>query len=77
MSARKQIRILWSIPVVVFASWLAVRALADSSASWSPAESPVSTPVAFATATEVEDPSLRQLIGRFAHAARSKNGDVP
>jgi hypothetical protein len=51
---------IWSFPVVVFASifgsWLAVRALAASSGS----------------DTEIGDPTLRAMIGHFADQARGQ-----
>ena len=60
MSANNKARILWIFPVVLLASWVAVRGLAaspDASAS--------------ASNAEVADPSLRRLIGGFADAARA------
>jgi hypothetical protein len=71
MSAKA--RVLWIIPALFVASWLAVRSLAAS-----PAQQPQEQreglgdpPVPFASlSNEIHDPALSRLIGGFAADAR-------
>jgi hypothetical protein len=62
---------IWSIPVVVIASWLAVRALGASPVPSNAA------PALAVTGAEIGDASLRSMIGRFAEAARARAGATP
>jgi hypothetical protein len=62
MSAKP--RILWIVPAVVVASWLAVRSLAAF-----PAYGLEDPPLATAS-TQIADPVLAQMISRFARDAR-------
>ena len=80
-------KMIWSVPVVVLASWLAVRALDASPApaallvpetglAVSQNESPPEAQTQVAGHgfgdNEIGDPSLRAFIGQFADAARSE-----
>jgi hypothetical protein len=62
MSAKARNNLIWSLPVVVMASWLAVRALGASAA-----------PSLAVADSEIADSSLRAMIGRFADAARARS----
>jgi hypothetical protein len=67
MSAR--IRLLWVIPALLIASWLAVRSIAASAAE--PRDALGDPPGPFASLSyEVSDPALSKLIARFAADAR-------
>jgi hypothetical protein len=73
MSARA--RLLWVIPALLVASWLAVRSLAASPAHDRGAEPHREglgdPPVPFAALSrEIRDPALARLIGGFAADAR-------
>jgi hypothetical protein len=70
MSAQARTKVFWSIPIVVLASWLAVRAIAASPVPTTPTAIAVIDP-------EIGDPSLRSMIGRFAEAARARAGVNP
>ena len=64
-------RLLWIIPALLVASWLAVRSLAASPAR--PHDEMGDPPVPFASlarSREVRDPALTRFIGAFAAAAR-------
>ena len=64
-----KMRIIWIYPVILVASWLAVRSLAASPELATPMEDP---PVPLTSAQpEVKDPSLSRLIARFALVARA------
>jgi hypothetical protein len=68
MSAKA--RLLWIVPAVLIASWLAVRSLAARPNS----QGLDDPPAPLATAQhQVTDPALAQLIGRFAAEARTHN----
>jgi len=61
-------RLLWTIPVLFVASWLAVRALAASPARAPNSQGDIGDPPApFAVASrEVRDPALARFIGTLA-----------
>ena len=60
-------RVLFVIPAVIAASWIAVRSPAASS---TPAlEDP---PLALASGSDIPDPALAQLISEFAAQARAR-----
>jgi hypothetical protein len=72
MSATIKARIIWIYPAVLIASWLAVRALAASP------EAALSPAAVFTSAgAEIRDPSLKQLIARFAAVARASQHATP
>jgi hypothetical protein len=66
MSAKNKVRLVWSFPAVLLASWLAVRTLAASP------DSPPAKASFCSAGTELSDPSLHRLIGRFAEEARDQ-----
>ena len=70
MSARA--RLLWVIPALLIASWLAVRSLAASPVPNQDRRDGLSDPpVPFASLSrEIRDPALARLIGGFAAEAR-------
>jgi hypothetical protein len=70
MSART--RLIWIIPAVLIASWLAVRSLA-ARPNVQGLDDPPAPLAAVAAQQEVIDPALAQLIGRFAAEARTSN----
>jgi hypothetical protein len=64
-------RLLWIIPALVVASWLAVRSLAASPAPASGDRELGDPPVPFASLSrEVRDPALQRYIGALAANAR-------
>lgn len=65
MSVKNKVRLVWTFPAVLLASWLAVRTLAAS-------PEPVPATKASAVNAELSDPSLHRLIGRFAEEARDR-----
>ena len=76
MSARA--RLLWVIPALLIASWLAVRSLAASTAqqrdAWGDPPGPFAADSHEGEAREAElkDPALSKLIAGFAAEARRK-----
>ena len=71
MSMSSRLRILWICPVILAASWLAVRSLGASQKADDLGDPPA--PLAATTrAPEVRDAALGRLIGRFADAARAR-----
>jgi hypothetical protein len=62
-------RLLWCIPALLIASWLAVRSLAASPAQDRDAWGDPPGPFAVVT-SEVHDPALAKLISGFAAEAR-------
>ena len=70
MSAKA--RLVWIIPALLVASWLAVRSQAASSARDPQRSDTLSDPpVPFASLSrEIRDPALARLIGGFAAEAR-------
>jgi hypothetical protein len=69
MSAKA--RLLWIIPALLVASWLAVRSLAASPAQRDQRDGLGDPPVPFASLSrEVHDPALARVIGGFAAQAR-------
>jgi hypothetical protein len=72
MSAKSKAGIVWTLPVVLIVSWLAVRGLAASPPPTARALS--ASPSSLVVADrDVADPSLRRLIARFADAARARS----
>lgn len=60
-------RLLWIIPALIVASWLAVRSLAASPAPTRPDREMGDPPVPFASLSrEVRDPALQRFIGDLA-----------
>jgi hypothetical protein len=81
MPAKIKARMIWCVPVVVVASWLAVRALDASPAAAFPPTAPLAVSQNESSSdefgdefgdNEIGDPSLRAFIGQFADAARSE-----
>jgi hypothetical protein len=66
-------RLIWIIPALLVASWLAVRSLSASPAHQRDELGDPPAPFAsLATSREVRDPALTRLIGSFAAQARRK-----
>jgi hypothetical protein len=59
-------RVLFIIPAVIAASWIAVRSLAAS-----PTPGLEDPPLVLASGTDIPDPALTQLISQFAAEARA------
>jgi hypothetical protein len=75
MSATSKARVLWIYPSILLASWLVVRVLAASPAESVKPRATEPSPyqpsvVASTSSDEIRDDSLRELIARFAEAAR-------
>ena len=58
--------VLFTIPAVIAASWIAVRSLAAS-----PTPALEDPPLAVAAVSDIPDPALAQLISEFAGEARA------
>lgn len=61
-------RVLFVVPVVVMASWTAVRSMAAAPAQGLDEDPPLATASA---PSEIPDPALAQLISQFAAEARA------
>ncbi|HVT06600.1 MAG TPA: hypothetical protein VHO67_04045 [Polyangia bacterium] len=59
-------RVLFIIPAVIAASWIAVRSLAAA-----PPTALEDPPLVLATGSDIPDPALAQLISQFAADARA------